>query len=202
MLKRFRGYEVKTEGDAFMVVFFTPLDALLWCIGAQHALLEHRWPPELERLGAAAVETAPNGQRLFAGIRVRMGVHTGFPNCRRNPVTARMDYFGPVVNRSARVADSAHGGQVVCTQEVADALRAAPLDAVAGRDAIELELLRDVRLVDLGAHPYKGIAQPVQVFQVNNSMLGGRAFPPLRTEKAEAAEEEEEEEAEVVEEDV
>ena len=50
-----------------------------------------------------------------------------------------------------------------------------------------------MRLADLGAHPYKGIAQPVQVFQVNNSMLGGRAFPPLRTEKAEAAEEEEDE---------
>jgi class 3 adenylate cyclase len=33
-----------------------------------------------------------------------------------------MDYYGPVVNRCARVADSAHGGQVVATDEVKRAL--------------------------------------------------------------------------------
>jgi hypothetical protein len=87
LLQRFRGYEVKTEGDAFMVTFFTPYDALLWCIAVQHALLEHKWPDELGTMSAAAVENTTDGRKLFAGIRIRMGVHLGYPNCRRNPVT-------------------------------------------------------------------------------------------------------------------
>jgi class 3 adenylate cyclase len=52
-------------------------------------------------------------------------------------------------------------------------------------DALERSLLGDLRLLDLGRHPYKGIHEEVQVFQVTNSLLRERVFPPLRTEKAE-----------------
>eukprot|EP00808_Paulinella_micropora_P008067 g14309.t1 len=125
LLKQFRGYEVKTEGDAFMVTFFNVLDAVRWCLAVQTSLLQSSWPDDLLEQPAASKVVAENGDLLFSGIRVRMGIHVGFPNCRRNPITGRMDYFGPTVNRSARVADSAHGGQIICTDEVAVKLQSA-----------------------------------------------------------------------------
>jgi class 3 adenylate cyclase len=35
IMRIFGGYEVKTEGDAFMVAFSTPVDAVTWCINVQ-----------------------------------------------------------------------------------------------------------------------------------------------------------------------
>jgi class 3 adenylate cyclase len=121
LLSRFKGYEVKTEGDAFMVTFFHPLDAIRWCIAVQKALCDCDWPDDILKEANAKKELdSTNAKTQFNGIRIRMGLHVGQPNCRVNPITHRMDYFGQVVNRTARVSDSAHGGQIVCTQELLD----------------------------------------------------------------------------------
>lgn len=64
-----------------------------------------------------------------------MGVHTGeSKDERRNPVTGRMDYFGSFVNLAARVSDSAHGGQVVCTDAVVEIVQQSPAYVVHGID--------------------------------------------------------------------
>ena len=87
LLKKFRGYEVKTEGDAFMVTFFSAQYAVLWCLAVQEALLAAEWPEPFLAMKAAAKEwvTDPKSgakQLVFNGIRIRMGIHTGEPNCR------------------------------------------------------------------------------------------------------------------------
>ena len=46
-LATFHGYEVKTEGDAFMCAFSTPMDAVRYCIAVQQALLAWEWPERL-----------------------------------------------------------------------------------------------------------------------------------------------------------
>ncbi len=91
---RFGGYEVKTEGDSFMIAFSNPEDAVHCALFAQAALARYPWP-------------ADTGQ-----VRVRMGLHTG------EPIVHGQDYFGPVVNRAANTCKAAHGGQILATEEV------------------------------------------------------------------------------------
>jgi class 3 adenylate cyclase len=38
MMSKFYGYEVSTEGDAFLVAFHDPVDAVAWCLATQLAL--------------------------------------------------------------------------------------------------------------------------------------------------------------------
>ena len=121
------------------------------------------WTPG-DALGAAlaaqrALDTAPWPEP--AELRVRMGMHTGTAHERDG------DYFGSAVNRAARVMSAAHGGQIVMSLATEQLLRD--------------HLPDGVRLVDVGAHPLKGLSRPEQVFQVSSPGLRSQ-FPPLRTE--------------------
>jgi class 3 adenylate cyclase len=135
------GYVFKTAGDSFSAAFSTPRAALYAALGAQRMLLEEPWPTS-------------------RAIRVRMALHTGACEERDG------DYFGPVVNRAARLEAVAHGGQLVVSGATAELLEEAPLDAV--------------RLRDLGFHRLRDLGRPEQVFQVEADFLPS-VFPPLRS---------------------
>ena len=115
---------------------------------------------------AEAVEAAIDGQRAIdrelsdgdTPLRVRMGLHTGTPEVRG------ADYFGPAVNRAARLMAVAHGGQVVMSQATAQ-LAGTALDA-------------SVDLIDLGEHRLRDLTEPEHVFEVRAPGLR-REFPPL-----------------------
>lgn len=106
------GYEVKTEGDAFMVSFPTPTSALLWCLSVQSLLLVADWPAEILDGTEGCEVMDEHDELIFRGLSVRMGIHWGSPVCERDPITRRMDYFGPMVNRASRVSAVADGGQI------------------------------------------------------------------------------------------
>ena len=112
------GYEVKTEGDSFMVSFQSITSALLWAFNCQIGLLSAEWPRELLECPDGAVQYDSEGTLVQRGLRVRMGVHWGAPECERDPITRRMDYYGPMVNRAARINASADGGQLMASQDV------------------------------------------------------------------------------------
>lgn len=133
------GFIFKTVGDAFCAAFATPQAALSAVVAAQRQLGTENWPTSRP-------------------IRVRMGVHTGVCEERDN------DYFGPVVNRTARLEAVAHGGQVVVSGTTAELMS---------------ETLADgLRLRDLGPHRLRDLGRPEQVFQVEADFLPA-SFPPL-----------------------
>jgi predicted ATPase/class 3 adenylate cyclase len=135
------GFAFKTVGDAFCCAFPTAPDALEAALGAQRALSTEEWG-----------ETGP--------LRVRMALHTGTAEEQGG------DYFGPPLNRVARLLSAGHGGQVLLslpTQELV-------------RDLLPV----DAELRDLGEHRLKDLARPERVYQLVAPGLPAE-FPPLRT---------------------
>lgn len=122
-LRAIGGYEVKTEGDAFMVSFPTVTSALLWCLTVQLELLREDWPQEILDSEEGREITNARGDIIYRGLSVRMGMHWGAPVCEADPITRRMDYFGPMVNRSARISAVAEGGQISASQDVIDIIQ-------------------------------------------------------------------------------
>src|SRR5512132_1503781 len=135
------GVEVSTHGDAFFVAFRSPAEAVRAAVAAQRGLAAHDWSP-----GPA--------------VKVRMGVHTG------EGTRGGDDYVGIDVHRAARIADAAHGGQVI----VSDATRG----------LVQHALPTGVSLRDLGPHHLRGIEDPEGLHQLVVDGLPAD-FPPPRT---------------------
>ena len=144
------GFEVKTEGDAFMVAFARAGDAVQFALNTQLALDAEPWNEQVGKL------------------LVRMGMHSGEPIIGKDP-DGRTDYFGPVVNRAARVAGAGHGGQIL----LSDASHAAAQEG-----------LGDALVSDLGDHLLKGLERPERIHQLLPSNMRDRAFAPLQTASA------------------
>lgn len=134
-VERHRGVVVKLTGDGVHAAFDEPLDAVAATLQLQQELSD---------------PAATNG----IALRVRCGLHAGADERRDN------DFYGPAVNRAARITHAAHGGQMLLSQEVAT--------QVHGR------LPPDVTLRDLGAVRLRGLATSEHVYQI--------VHPPLRSD--------------------
>ncbi|KAL0023908.1 hypothetical protein WJX79_009620 [Trebouxia sp. C0005] len=114
LLPKYFGYEVTTEGDAFMVAFHDPLDAIGWALHVQLALLEAPWPPELLQNAQARLETCPEGKLLFRGLRVRMAINTGIPaEIIVHNMTKQVEYRGEMIELTESLSHLPAGGQVL-----------------------------------------------------------------------------------------
>jgi len=75
------------------------------------------WSKELKDLQNSAVEaacgTSPGTASSYNGPALCIGMVTGAPQMFQfNKVAGKMDYFGPVVNRAARVAATSAPGEI------------------------------------------------------------------------------------------
>jgi len=166
LLDRCAGYEVKTQGGAFMLAFSSPVDAVRWCLEAQEALVQAPWPAELLAQPEAAEEVGPRGL-LHRGLRVRMGVHFGEPECRVDGRTGWVDYVGRAVNAAARVSASGHGGQVLVS------------GAAWAQVARSAEALGRHTARPLGTFRLRGIDSPLALVEVLPASLAERSFGVL-----------------------
>jgi predicted ATPase len=113
------GRVFKTIGDAFCAVFDSASNALNAAAAIQRGLHDANVP-----------------------VRVRMALHTG-------PAEERDgDYFGPTLNRIARILSAGHGQQIL--------LSGAARDSLANVTGIELR--------DLGTHRLRDVSEPVRIF--------------------------------------
>ena len=126
LMEKHTGYEVKQNGDGFMIVFQSAAAALNFCLDVQVQLQNQEWPSGLLEMKAAkpVVEVGGDGEDatkdevvLWSGLRIRMSAHFGEPVCKYNEVINRMDYLGPAVNRAARFVSVCEGGQIVVSEE-------------------------------------------------------------------------------------
>jgi adenylate cyclase len=199
------GYEVKTEGDAFMVAFPTVTSALLWCFTIQSQLLEVQWPQEiLSSVHGDEVRDADDNI-IFRGLSVRMGIHWGQPVCEVDPVTKRMDYFGPMVNRAARIEGVADGGQICVSSDFiaevqrlleshieTDRTNSTGSEETLSDDLLTESIRRELRSLssqgfevkDLGQRTLKGLENPEYIYLMYPHSLASRLL--VQQQKAEA----------------
>jgi class 3 adenylate cyclase len=115
----------------------------------------------------AAIEGALGIQRAMRAadwpdgmdVRLRIGLHRG------RPALTETGYVGLSVHAAARICFSAHGGQIVASSAV--------------RSAAEESLGAGVSLRSLGDWRFRGLPEPVAMFQVEAPDLEAD-FPPLR----------------------
>jgi class 3 adenylate cyclase len=93
-------------------------------------------------------------------VRVRIGLHRG------RPTLTDTGYVGLSVHAAARICFAAHGGQVVLSAAV--------------RSGLGEDLPEDVALRPMGAWRFRGLPEPVELFQAEARDLA-TAFPPPRS---------------------
>jgi predicted ATPase/class 3 adenylate cyclase len=138
------GYVFKTVGDAFCAAFATAPAALQAALNLQRHIMAEPW----------------SASGLPEPLLVRAVLHTGAAEQRDG------DYFGPPLNRVARLCGVGHGGQILLS--------------LAAQELARDQLPAGTSLRDLGEQRMKDLARPERIFQLLAPDLPA-AFPPLKT---------------------
>ncbi|KAG1676736.1 hypothetical protein FOA52_005025 [Chlamydomonas sp. UWO 241] len=196
-LGKWSGYEQATEGDSFVLAFHTPSDALGFAIQLQTGLLEAASMAEFMRLawtsgGSPAAAAVTSQAKVFKGLRVRIGMHSGvekvdvernttsespvnhYPLALRHPsvveyAAGRVYFGGTPLALAKAVGDAGAGGMVLLTKETCERLH--PERALKG-----------ILVLAMGEHALKDELGHVIMYQAIDRSLVPRlaAFEPLR----------------------
>jgi class 3 adenylate cyclase len=134
------GREVDARADEMFAVFERARAAIEAALAIQRRMRTSRWPPGMV-------------------VLVRVGLHTG------RPTLTDTGYVGLAVNTAARVCFAAHGGQIMVSNAVREAMPDPETFEAAFRD--------------LGMHQLHGLPEPLALLQLEVSDLPIK-FPPPR----------------------
>jgi predicted ATPase/DNA-binding SARP family transcriptional activator len=135
------GVVFKTFGDQFCAAFASAPEALGAALAAQRRLGTQAW-----------------GE--VGDLRVRMALHTGVADEREG------DFYGPTLNRLARLLAAGHGGQILLSGAVQELVRE--------------HLPEGTSLQDLGEHRLPDLVRSEQIYQCHSPDLPADV-PPLET---------------------
>lgn len=138
------GTVFKTVGDAFCAVFTSASSAVFAALDAQRSLRSEPWGETGE-------------------LRVRMAVHSG------TAIEREGDFFGPALNRVARLLSAGHGRQVLLSESAAS--------------EVEGSLPEGASLRELGRFRLRDLGEPDRIFQLLHHDLPAQ-HPPLRSLEA------------------
>jgi predicted ATPase/class 3 adenylate cyclase len=141
-IRQHQGVHFKTIGDAFQAAFADPAAAVAAAVAAQRALAAEPWP-----------ETGP--------LRVRMALHRGAAE-----PSPSGDYLAPSLNRLARLMAAGHGGQVLLSTVV--------------HEAVGERLPDGVTTISLGKHRLRDLLAAEEIWQLVIPNLPA-TFPPLKS---------------------
>jgi class 3 adenylate cyclase len=135
------GREVEVRADEMFAVFEQAKAGLDAALAIQRSVRARSWPDDLP-------------------VRIRIGLHAG------RPTLTDTGYLGLAVHTASRICFASHGGQILLSRAV--------VEAVAGATPA------GVSFKDLGLHQFHGLPAPEALFQVEAADLPA-TFPPPRT---------------------
>lgn len=173
-----------------MLAFHDTQSAVAWACAVQAALLELPWADRLLSLPGFGPTSPPEIGRswgemnfqikyIFRGLKIQMGIEYGLPSeIIPHRSTGRADYFGTIVNTTARIAKAANGGQIIIGQ------RAWAVLCMEGASFLQSfhyssdkATSEDIYFSELGQYRMKGISGPTDLVQVLPASLLNRSFP-------------------------
>ena len=182
IIGRHKCYEVKTIGDAFMIVTRDPSAALALARDIQIAFFEEPWAAAIDEVykEIEREENEPVGspsptadlpraqyESSWNGLRVRIGIHTGIADIRLDEITHGYDYYGQVTNVAARTESHAQGGQILVSSSTMTALSGSAI-------------LEEMKVSSIGIVALRGVTDPIELFQAD--AVVGRTFVVNRGE--------------------
>eukprot|EP00760_Papus_ankaliazontas_P021389 PhM_4_TR18684/c3_g4_i3/m.46364 len=166
--------EIACTAERWQLAFADSTNALRFCHGVQHKLMNVEWPHALLAYDGgrevSATSSSSSSRVALRGLRCRMGVHCGNSVCVPHVGRGRIDVVGPVRSASLGLCHRARGGEVFVSHDV--------IDNMERTDLLIMEKVGTMVDADIGI---------VEIFSCLSPALSARRkiYPPLEDEVAE-----------------